>query len=347
MVKGLLRLTLLLSGLFCYTELIGQEEDCLSRLNDAEILFNSGIFEEIPLFLEECLETFSEENTKKAYKLIILAYYMNDDVESAEIKMDQLLSTYPEYKPPVGAEAEFQFVYESFRVRKVMDLGFMVGPIFTPGSIIEPYSPFQDQFSYASGFPGITAGALINFPVNSFFSISTEPSISQYSFQIKYENAINGIYAIDQTERNTMFNIPLFARFTFFKNQYQPYLKVGGELGLLLAAETESKLDRLNPETGEIIKASEKVKRDHSEFRDQLNYYIGGGLGLRINFNKFYLFAEADYYHPLTNMLAQGKNRFEQINLWSGAWIDSDFRILNSSFRVGISRSFYSIKKIR
>jgi len=228
-----------------------------------------------------------------------------------------------------------------------MDLGFMVGPIFTPGSIKEPYSPFQDQFSYASGFPGITAGALINFPVNSFFSISTEPSISQYSFQIKYENAINGIYAIDQTERNTMFNIPLFARFTFFKNQYQPYLKVGGELGLLLAAETESKLDRLNPETGEIIKASEKVKRDHSEFRDQLNYYVGGGLGLRINFNKFYLFAEADYYHPLTNMLAQGKNRFEQINLWSGAWIDSDFRILNSSFRVGISRSFYSIKKIR
>ena len=347
MVKIFLRSILLLSGLFYFSNLTGQVDDCLTRLDNAEVLFNSGIFEEIPLLLEDCLPAYSEENIKQAYKLIILAYYMNDDVESAAGKMKELLSIYPDYKPPVGAEAEFQFIYKSFRVRKIVDIGFMVGPIFTPGNIREPFSPFQDRFVYSSGFPGIQAGALISFPVNSFLSISSEPSISQYSFHLNYDKAINGIYAIEQIERNTMLEFPLNARITFLKGHYQPYLKLGGEISLLLSSETESKLDRLNPETNEIIKASESIKRDHSEFRNQLNYYAGGGFGLRINFNKFYLFAEADYYHPLRDMLASGKDRFNQNSLWTEGWMDSDFRIIQASFRVGIARRLYSIKQIR
>ena len=110
MTKGFLRLTSLLTFLFCVSELIGQEADCLERLDNAEILFNSGIFEDIPLLIEDCIEYYSEENTKKAYRLIVLAYYMNDEVESAELAMQYLLSDYPEYKPPLGDQAEYQFV---------------------------------------------------------------------------------------------------------------------------------------------------------------------------------------------------------------------------------------------
>ncbi|HEC44115.1 MAG TPA: PorT family protein [Bacteroides sp.] len=347
MTKGLLRLTPLLTFLFCFSELIGQESNCLERLDNAEILFNSGIFEDIPFLIEDCLESYSEENTKKAYRLIVLAYYMNDEVESAEISMKNLLLAYPEYRPSLGDQAEYLFVFESFKVRKVIDLGFMAGPIFTPGNLLEPFSPFQDRFLYASNLPGISAGVMINVPITSLFSISTEPTINRYAFQIQYDNPINEIYAIDQTETNIMLNIPLNVRFTFLNNRFQPYVKFGGQMSLLLSVETESKLERLDPVTGEIINPSETIKRDHSIYRERLNYYVGGGLGLRMNFNKFYLFAEADYYHPLNNMLASDQNRFEQSNLWSEAWVDSDFRIIHAFFRVGIARSLYSIKKIR
>jgi len=68
---------------------------------------------------------------------------------------------------------------------------------------------------------------------------------------------------------------------------------------------------------------------------------------LKMNFNKFYLFAEADYYHPLTDMMVKGSNRFEQNNLWTDAWVDSDFRIIHTSLRFGIARRLYSIKQIR
>ncbi len=342
-----LRLPFILTGLFCITELMGQEENCLTRLDDAQVLFNSGIFEDIPLLLEDCLETFSEENRKKAYQLIVLAYYMNDDVESADSSMKNLLTLYPEYKPPIGAQAEFQFVYQNYRVRKIMDIGFIAGPFFTPGALIEPYGPFQERFKYASRLPGILAGALISVPINSLISISSEPSIGQYGFHLQYDNPINSIIKIDQTEKNTLLCIPLNVRFTFMEERIQPYLKIGGETSLLLSATTESKLERLDPETGEILNAAESVKRDHVEYREFLNYYVGGGVGMRMNFNKFYLFTEADYYHPLRNMLAAGGNRFDQPNLWSEAWVDSDFRILHASFRVGIARSLYSIRKIR
>ena len=81
---------------------------------NAEILFNSGIFEDIPLLIEDCIEYYSEENTKKAYRFIVLAYYMNDDVESSEKSMKNLLLAYPEYEPSVGDQAEYLFVFESF-----------------------------------------------------------------------------------------------------------------------------------------------------------------------------------------------------------------------------------------
>ena len=96
MIKGLLSLIILLIGLFCFSDLIGQEDDCLVRLDVSETLFNSGIFEDIPGLLEECLESYTEENRKQAFRLIVLAYYMNDDVESAENAMQNLLSAYPE-----------------------------------------------------------------------------------------------------------------------------------------------------------------------------------------------------------------------------------------------------------
>ena len=347
MTKGFLRLALFLTGSLYFSLGFAQDEDCLERMDNAEILYNSGIFEDIPLLLEECLETFSEENRKIAYRLIILAYYMNDDVESAENTMRELLSAYPEYKPPVGSEADFQFVFESFRVRKIMDIGFIAGPLLTPGVITEPYSPFRDQFSYNSRLPGISAGALINFPVTSFFAISTEPAISQYSFHIQYDNKINGIYSIDQTERNIMLNLPLHARFIFLEDRIHPYVMIGGELGYLLSSETESKLERFDPQTGELLNASESIKRDHSAYRESLNWYIGGGVGLKMDFNKFYLFSEVDYKHPLNKMLDKNTNRYDQINLWSNAWVDSDFRIIHVFVRFGIARRIYSIKKIR
>ena len=80
----------------------GQSQDCLTKLNGAETLFNNGLFEEVPPMLEDCMDLYSETDRQQAYRLIILANYMNDDVLAAEEYMYLLLKEFPDYKPAVN-----------------------------------------------------------------------------------------------------------------------------------------------------------------------------------------------------------------------------------------------------
>ena len=89
------------------------------------------------------------------------------------------------------------------------------------------------------------------------------------------------------------------------------------------------------------------MRRDHQEFRNSLYYFLGGGIGVRINLKKSYIFTEVDYHISLNKTLKKGTDRYDQTNLWTHAWIDSDFGLMNTSIRVGIARSIYTIKKIR
>ncbi len=348
-MKGVLRPVLLCTGLLCLPLLApGQEEDCLSRLDDAEVLFNSGIFEDIPALLNDCLESYSPENKQNAYRLIVLSQYLNDDVEEAEEIMLTLLKEYPEYRPAVNDLADFRFLYESFRVRKILELGVFTGPVFTQGHITEPYNPFQDQFVYSGKGPGISAGIHLGIPINPLISIGIQPAIRKYTFQLKHRKPVNGIYRIEQAEHHAEVRIPLFLRLTFLNGkQLQPYIKTGGALAHLFSAGTESRIERLDPETNEILNTSENIKRDHLAYRQNIYYYLGGGLGLKMNFNKYYLFIEGDYLHPMNNVMAPGANRFDQGNLWSNGWVDSDFRLSQATVRAGIVKSIYWIKKIR
>jgi hypothetical protein len=89
------------------------------------------------------------------------------------------------------------------------------------------------------------------------------------------------------------------------------------------------------------------VQRDHLDYRNRIYYFLGGGAGLKINFKKTYLFTEVDYHLSLNKTLKKGTNRYDQTNLWTQGWIDSDFGLSTISVRVGIAVSIYTIKKIR
>ena len=109
---GALKFILTTSFLFIViTVTWAQEQDCLSKLDGAETLFNTGLFEEIPALLEDCMELYSETDRKKAYRLIILAYYMNDDVTAAEESMYYFLKEFPDFKPAAIDLVEFQYIF--------------------------------------------------------------------------------------------------------------------------------------------------------------------------------------------------------------------------------------------
>ncbi len=324
-----------------------QDQDCLTKLDGAETLFNTGLFEEIPALLENCMEWYSEADRQKAYRLTILANYMNDDIAAAEESMYFLLKEFPDFQPATIDLVEFQYIFNSFSVRKSLDIGITAGPSWTSGRIIEPHSPLSDNFKYRSNGPGMFVAAYLDIPVYSILSINTEPGFLQAKYKIHYDNTINDIISIEQSETSSLIQLPVYAKATFLENTVQLYAKAGFLLGYMVGAKTDSKIERLDPDNGNIEYTKPSTQLDHMEFRNRLYYFLGGGGGMKLNFKKTYLFFEIDYHISLNKTLRDGANRYDQNNLWSHAWIDSDFGLNNLSFRVGMAWSIYTIKKIR
>jgi hypothetical protein len=347
MTKLLLKI-ILSATLFFFATFVSraQSQDCLTKLDGAETLFNNGIFEEVPPLLEDCMDLYSENDKKKAYRLIILAYYMNDDIPAAEESMYLLLKEFPDYKPAANDLVDFQYIYNSFEVRKSLDVGITLGPAWTDGRIIQPFSLFSQKFSYRPDGPGFFAAAYLDIPVNEVFSINTEPGYLLARYKIHYENLIDGIVRIDQSETNSLIQLPVYGKVTFLQGQVQLYAKAGFMLGYMTSSKIQSNVERYNVQ-GVLDYSSETVRQDHLAFRNSLYYYLGGGAGMKLNFKKTYLFTEVDYHISLNKTLKAGTNRYDQPNLWTYAWIDSDFSLSHISVRVGIARSIYTIKKIR
>ena len=324
-----------------------QIQDCLSKLDGAETLFNTGLFEEVPPLLEDCMEYFGETDKQKAYRLIILSQYMNDEIAAAEESMFYLLKEFPDYQPVANELVDFQYIFNSFAVKKSLDLGITIGPAWTTGRIIEPFSPFSDKFTYRSDGTGLFVAAYLDIPVSKVFSINTEPGYLLAKYKINYEKPINGIYNIEQSETNSIVQLPVYGKVTFLESTMQLYGKAGFMLGYLTGSKTQSSIERLEPGTGAIVNSQPSVQRDHLDYRNRLYYFLGGGIGLKINFKKTYVFTEVDYHLSLNKTLKDGTNRYEQVNVWTQGWMDSDFGLSSISLRVGIARSIYTIKKIR
>ncbi len=324
-----------------------QTEECLNRLNQAEELFQLGIFEDVSALLEECLDSYEPADKQRAYKLIVLARYMNDEVTAAEETMHAMLKEFPAFKPDMNDPPDFQFVYNIFRVKKLLDIGIVLGPELAWGVISEFWSPFDDQFKYSPKGPGYNAGAHINYYITDYLSVNSQPAISSYSYGIHYNSPINNTFQLNHKEHHLSFEMPLYLQMEFFKTRIKPYAKLGGMAGYLLSSTTTSNVERYDPINDEILFTSEVNEKNNKQFRNDMNFFVGGGIGMNLEYNNSRLFAELDYNQTVNRIMKRGSNRFDQNSLWTEGWFDSDIRLHKISFRIGIVRSIYWIKKIK
>jgi hypothetical protein len=338
-------LSLLLSLVLSFNLYSQQPTNCLQRLVDAESLFQTGIFEDIPDILEDCLRSYEPQEKQRALKLIALSRYMNDDITGAEETMRLLLKEFPLFKPDASDPIDFQFVYNEFKVRRLFDIGIFAGSGTAWGIITEPWSPFADEFTYAPGFPGYDIGSQISFHIIKNLVINSQPALSSYKFRIHYDSSINGILDLKQSEQQTLIELPLNVQVEFLQSHIKPYFKLGGTIGFLISSNTKSSIERYDPTYDETIFTSGDIINDHKEYRNNLIFFAGGGIGLNIDFNKYRLFTELNYHQSLNEMLKKGSNRYDQESLWTEGWYDSDLRINKVSLRVGFVKSFYWIKK--
>jgi hypothetical protein len=270
---------------------------------------------------------------------------MNDDITGAEETMQRLLKEFPQFRPNADDPVDFQYLFNTFQVKRLFSIGLFAGTATAWGVISEPWSPFEDEFIYAPGFPGYVIGPQINFHLNSNFTVSTQPALSSYKFRLHYKNPINGILDLKQQESQTILEFPVYFRFEFLKSRIKPYIKAGGTIGLLLSAHTKSNIERYAPNSDRIIFSSGDIKNDITEFRNNTLFFAGGGAGMSIDLNKNRLFVELNWDYCFNEMLKKEASRYDEESLWNEGWFDSDFRINRAVIKVGFVKSFYIVRK--
>ena len=323
-------------------ESFAQQEDCAFKLREAQQLYNAGRIENVPEMLQPCIEKgFTQEERLSAFKLIILCQIYDDDLEKAHEGMLSFLKRYPEYELSPTDPDEFRFIFEQYRTRPVLDLGAFVGVNRSHGMISQPYSPFnlnKEKPKYTADGFAFQAGALINFYASSRIQISLEPMYSQANFQLEYENSsLEGFGELDHFERQTYLYIPLSGTYEFVIGKFRPYLRLGGQLGILFDNKTSTSQGIF---TG--------PDEDNLENRNQLNYWVFGGTGLKYKLNKAYFYLDLRYNVGLNKYLVSSDRRFTQDNHnWVYMYQDSDFRLNRFLISIGYARSFYNPKRIQ
>jgi hypothetical protein len=319
-----------------------QQEDCAFKLREAQQLFDAGRIENVPGMLQPCIEKgFTQEERLSAFKLIILCQIYGDNQQKAHEGMLAFLKRYPEYELSPTDPDEFRFIFEQYRTRPILDLGAFAGVNRNHGTISQPFSPFnlnKLKPRYISDGFAFQAGVLINFYTTARIQISLDPMYAQANFQLKYESSnIEGFGGLDHFERQSYLYVPLSGTYEFVVEKFRPYLRIGGQLGILFDNKTST--------TSGIFTGPDE---DNMENRNQLNYWVFGGGGLKYKLNKGFLFVDLRYNVGLNKYLVSSDQRFTQENHnWVYMYQDSDFRLNSFMISAGYARSFYNPKRIQ
>ena len=333
---------------FLHICLIGQE-DCLKSFQRAKRLYDQGMIDEIPEILAPCIESgFTRAQNIEAYKLIILAYLFDDDQYKAEKSMLEFLKKYPEYEIMPNDPVEFVYLFESYKTKAIISLGFTFGPNFTNPRIIEPY--VAGDLTKSSSTNSTGAGFQVGFNISRyitgriFMDLGVNYKKSQYSFKddIKY------LYKADEQNTKVTFNenisrldIPLIIACEIIKTRnINCYLSGGFNIGNI------SRVTGIPSKTrGEDMPAETGADIIMTDFRENTLYSGIVGMGIKYKVPRGFLICDLRYYIGLHNIFIP-ENRNEIANLWAKyQYVDDDYSISSFTVSVGYYFSFYQPKK--
>ena len=117
------------------------QEDCSTKIQEAQRYYDQGMIDEIPSMLAPCMaDGFNRTQKIEAYKLIIMSYLFDENQFEAEKTMLEFLKKYPEYEIMPNDPVEFVYLFESYRTASVFSFGLSGGLNFTDPRIIEPFT---------------------------------------------------------------------------------------------------------------------------------------------------------------------------------------------------------------
>ncbi len=336
-------ITALFLSFFCNPS--QSQDNCSQILEEAELLFDQGIIEEVPELLSECLERgFSPEEKMRAQKLVILAYLFDNKTREAEDVMRSFLRDNPEYEAHPDDPAEFSLLLSEFRTIPFLSMGFFSGGNLSSASVLEhygPYNPNRGEGQFAMKPPGFQAGGAINILLTSRLELNLEGIYTINSFS--YSNLQYGFANVYMEETHQRVEFPVSFTFDLAANRCRPYLRIGGSYGLLMGAQSDYK--RSYSGTGDaIFSPVETLEVDISDRRNQDFLNAIAGIGVKFKIPRGHFYFDLRYFYGLSD-LVNPDGRWSQDAVFSFYTADSDFHLDYMTFSIGYRYSFYRTKR--
>jgi len=349
-----------------------QNVGCNQLLADAREAYSAGMVEIVPELLLPCLESdgLTGISKQEAYKLAINAYLFDYLPEEADDLMDRFVEEFPQYKTTDADLAEFTALFESH----LAALGITQEVVVEEPSDPEPVkeedkesvkkvkikTPFiyENSMGFSMGvngsFPQITQRYSIGNPLGSVGSFEMMPGFQgDVIINLVLNKSMEATFGLVYSQAKFRFTDTPFPFTSYEYEETQSHLQIPASLLFKLNPKTKgaSLYLRLGIIGDYLLSASGQGTRTYegstdqvvvekttiSDSRTRLNLLGNAGIGLRIPFEKSFMFMEAGFNAGIIKS-NKAENRYKNDDLvWLLYHVDSDYWLMQFNFNVGMA----------
>jgi len=355
----MIRTPIVLILLSLWTATAAAQQECAFILEESQELFDAGLIEDIPERLEGCLEKgFTREEELQAYKLVILSYLFDDNIEQADAYMARFLDQFPAYEPVATDPKEFMLWLETYGREPLLAVGGGMGSSLSfayPLEQLGTHNTEQHKGRYVPGRAGFHLGAVATRKITPSWRVSAEFHFSNVAFHhtLTDETGVTGFTGeitdftrLAYEEVQNWLEVPLGVEYYPFLSGFRPYLEGGIAPGLLLTATAQG--ERRYTQTGDIRYDPITVSNVNvGGLRRRMNVWAYAGGGVQYNFGTGILYLNLRYRFNMFNQSKPGGINYENPELlWEVYYVPDDLLLNHVSATVGFLLPVYRPKKI-
>jgi hypothetical protein len=334
---------------FCPCLLHAQQEGtCAEKLKTAQLLFEKGQVEQVPGYLSGCLRSgLSREESLSAYKLLIQSYLFMENQQKADSMMLAFLGKNPEYRLSPTDHSGFVYLYNNFRIRKLIQFSIHLGSNLPFISVIRINSVAGNpgKARYSTDALNLYGSLEAKYALSNRLELNIEAGYSKLSFNNREDflNPDNSAFGItNYSEVQTRIDLPLSLTYDIRSfGSFTGYCRFGTGPSFILSSSGNAShvpADFNNPysRTGADI--------DRSDSRRSFDLFVMAGAGLKFKIREGFLFGELRSGFGIFNQTTKnGKSAVELNQRYYFA--DDDFRINSLNFNLGYTWIIYKPSK--
>lgn len=346
---ALIQLSILLVIIIGFLPLVGYSQEagsCAENLKTAQSLFDRGKVEQVPSTISKCLISgFTREESLAAYKLIIQSYLFEEKQDLADSTMMAFLKKNPEYQLSPTDHSSFVRLFNTFRVKAIVQLSFHIGsnvPFLTGVSPVS-VSGKPVESSYNAEFPNIYLSLEAKFGISKKMDVNIEAAYSQLRFTntLQITDPDKGVTTYTETQKRI--EIPVSLTYNFKSlGKFTPYGRLGA--GPALSLGSTAAVDFEPSDLNGTAHTGPDLSRDAS--RISLDVFAQAGAGVKYKTRGGYFFTELRSNFGFLNQVVWADN-IPEVGELAGFYYyaDDGFRLNAFNFTVGYTQIFYKPSK--